>query len=68
MKKILYILVFIFIGFNANTQSLSEIGLPFIQNYTPDDYAADSQNWAVVQSNEFLVGLGFLCNPLTAHM
>ena len=58
MKKILYILVFIFIGFNANTQSLSEIGLPFIQNYTPDDYAADSQNWAVVQSNEGFMYFG----------
>src|SRR5512144_2509372 len=27
-------------------------GLPFITNYTTDDYKADLQNWAIVQDNQ----------------
>jgi len=59
MKKIFNILVFIFFGFNANAQSLSEIGLPYIHNYSPDDYDAFDQNWGATQDS---LGIMYFAN------
>jgi signal transduction histidine kinase/ligand-binding sensor domain-containing protein/CheY-like chemotaxis protein len=49
MRNALYILVFILTSFNVRSQSLSETGLPYIQNYTPNDYNAFDQNWSSAQ-------------------
>ncbi len=40
---------------DSNTQILSnqiqETGLPFVQNYTPNDYGAATDNWGIVQDS-----------------
>jgi hypothetical protein len=36
---------------NATAQSVAEKGLPFITNYSPKDYHAHPQNWAIIQDN-----------------
>ncbi len=38
--------------------SNSETGLPYIQNYSADDYAADTQNFGVVQSEKGFIYIG----------
>ena len=58
MKEVFYIIAFILTCFNVSSQNLSETGLPYIQNYSPNNYKADSQNWAVVQSKEGFVYVG----------
>ncbi len=46
------LLVFMAINMHADT---SEIGLPYIQNYTPSDYRAHFQNWAIAQDKDGLI-------------
>ncbi|MEE9364351.1 MAG: ATP-binding protein [Cellulophaga sp.] len=38
--------------------SNSEIGLPYIQNYSTDDYAANTQNFSVIQSEKGFIYVG----------
>ena len=40
------------------SQNNKELGLPFIQNYRPDEYGADSQNWVALQSKEGFLYFG----------
>ncbi|MBS1784332.1 MAG: hypothetical protein JST24_02765 [Acidobacteria bacterium] len=35
-----------------------DLGTPFVRNFTPKEYGADSQNWAVVQDNRGVVYAG----------
>ncbi|MDE3741327.1 hybrid sensor histidine kinase/response regulator transcription factor [Maribacter polysaccharolyticus] len=35
----------------AQSQNVSETGLPYIQNYSPDEYGAFIQNWGAVQDS-----------------
>jgi signal transduction histidine kinase/CheY-like chemotaxis protein len=39
-------------------QKVSETGLPYIQNYSPADYNAASQNWSIVQSKKGFIYVG----------
>ncbi|KAA0227956.1 GHKL domain-containing protein [candidate division KSB1 bacterium] len=36
----------------------SELGLPFIRNYSPKEYRADIQNWAIVQDDRGVMHFG----------
>ena len=36
----------------------NEVGLPFIVNFSPAEYSANTQNWAIVQSQEGLMYFG----------
>ena len=49
----------------ANSQQDLEIGLPYVQNYTSNDYGAFDQNWGAVQDSlgimYFANGDGVLC-------
>jgi PAS domain S-box-containing protein len=52
MNKLFFLsLIFILISFASFCQNIGE-GLPFIQNYSPDDYQAHAQNWAIAQNDE----------------
>lgn len=42
----------------AQSQNVSETGLPYIQNYPPEEYDGASQNWAITQSKEGLIYVG----------
>lgn len=59
MKKIKLLFVLI-ISFAINTfsQHFSEIGSPFIQNFKPEQYNANNQNWAIVQDNRGIMYFG----------
>lgn len=49
MKLIIYFILFIFCA------TLSSQELPPIQNFSPKDYDAENQNWAISQSSEKLI-------------
>lgn len=42
----------------AAASSKSELGLPYIRNYTPKDYGADVQNWAIIQDDRGVMYFG----------
>ncbi len=42
----------------ATAQSVAEKGLPFITNYSPKDYHAHPQNWAIIQDNRGFMYFG----------
>lgn len=44
--------------YNVLATTSQETGLPFIQNYSPLDYDAGSQNWAIAQSSDGLMYFG----------
>src|SRR5262245_39669324 len=35
-----------------------EVGLPFLRNYSPKEYGAQDQNWAVVQDLDGVIYIG----------
>ena len=39
-------------------QDITETGLPYIQNYSPDIYGGAAQNWDVIQSKEGFIYIG----------
>jgi len=43
---------------SAQTATRAEAGLPFLRNYTPRDYGAHGQNWAVVQDPRGIIYAG----------
>ncbi|TLP80277.1 hybrid sensor histidine kinase/response regulator transcription factor [Maribacter sp. ACAM166] len=51
--RLLFLLTLVFnlIFHSAQAQQTSEIGLPYIQNYSPDEYGAFIQNWGAVQDS-----------------
>ncbi len=50
MKKITYILVFIFAFLAANVELFAQQwSIPYISNYSPKIYDAGSDNWAIIQ-------------------
>jgi len=49
-------LTYIFILFSIYSYSqINKLGIPFTQNYNPDDYQAEAQNWGVVTDNRGVV-------------
>ncbi len=42
----------------TQSQEVSTTGLPYIQNYTPEEYNGASQNWAITQSKKGLIYVG----------
>lgn len=58
--KLLRLLIFLlYLTFQTGwSQKVSETGLPYIQNYSPADYNAASQNWSIVQSEEGFIYVG----------
>lgn len=49
MKKIILIVLAQYSFFISFCQHFSELGSPFIDNYRPEQYGANNQNWAIVQ-------------------
>ncbi|HET8901028.1 MAG TPA: two-component regulator propeller domain-containing protein, partial [Holophagaceae bacterium] len=48
----------LFLAIQAGLLRAQELGSPFIRNFTPKEYGADSQNWAVVQGPRGVVYAG----------
>jgi hypothetical protein len=47
---------------SALRSTLTELGLPFIRNYSPKEYGAQSQNWVIVQDSRGVMYFGnYLC-------
>jgi len=42
----------------ADTTNINEIGIPVIKNYTPKEYGAHNQNWAIVQDKRGVMYFG----------
>lgn len=55
MKKLIISLIHIFYLFYGYSQ---EIGTPFITNYLPNEYSAESQNWSLIQDKNGLLYIG----------
>ena len=57
MKNILFILAVLFFPLFASGQ-VNNKGVPYVVNYSRDDYKASTQNWAVVQDNRGVMYFG----------
>jgi len=66
MKKILSTLFILSILFNAYSQ-VNKIGVPFITNYTPQEYNASEQNWAITTDNRGLIYFGNNSNGIIEY-
>ncbi|MCK4663132.1 MAG: SpoIIE family protein phosphatase [Bacteroidales bacterium] len=57
-----FILIFFFLlihnSNNCFAQTNTDLGSPFIQNYTPKEYNASTQNWAIVKDNRGIMYFG----------
>jgi serine phosphatase RsbU (regulator of sigma subunit) len=54
---ILFIILFTFNTFNTQATT-ANLGLPFIRNYTQDEYQAHNQNWSVIQDQRGVMYFG----------
>ncbi len=54
MNKYFYLTILFLIPFFADAQ-INKDGLPFIKTYTPEEYNAAGQNWAIVKDNKGLM-------------
>lgn len=54
MNKYLYTVILFLIPFFLSAQ-INKDGLPFIKTYTPEEYNAAGQNWAIVKDNKGLM-------------
>lgn len=55
-KFLFFLALFVCLTFqNSWSQKVSETGLPFIQNYAPDEYGAFDQNWGAVQDSAGII-------------
>ena len=57
MKNVFLILI-LFTSITNQAQTFGEIGKPFITNWSPKDYEAHSQNWAIIQDNRGIMYIG----------
>jgi len=57
MKALLFISVLIFFCFVGQSQ-INQYGIPFITNYTPQEYGASEQNWSIVQDHRGVMYFG----------
>ncbi len=58
MKKLLNILVFLSVLVCSSFAQINRYGIPFITNYTTDDYSAESQNWCLTSDNRGVLYFG----------
>ncbi len=49
--KIIYILLFLILSVSVSSAQIKEIGVPFIKNYTHEEYNSGNQNFSIVQDN-----------------
>jgi serine phosphatase RsbU (regulator of sigma subunit) len=64
MKKNLFFLLFFIIFFQQQTifaQHTNFVGIPFATNFSPEEYEADPQNWAITQDQQ---GAIYVANTL----
>ena len=55
----LFIIQFLTFNVQQNfAQKINEFGSPFIRNYTPAEYNAETQNWAIVQDKRGVMYFG----------
>src|SRR5262245_56688949 len=54
---VLVVLIVPFAAFSAPKED-REAGLPYLRNYSPKEYAAQDQNWAIVQDRSGLIYIG----------
>lgn len=55
---VIFLLLLNLTYYNANAQQESEVGLPYMQHYGPDEYVGAAQNWSVAQSEKGLIYVG----------
>ncbi|MBN2891901.1 MAG: SpoIIE family protein phosphatase [Bacteroidales bacterium] len=57
MKRIQIFLILIVLGFSLFSQVKNK-GIPFVKNYSPNDYKAGTSNWAIIQDNRGIMYFG----------
>ncbi len=58
MRKIIIPLIIALIAVNTFGQKSKEIGFPLIKNYSPKEFGAASQNWAIIQDKRGIMYFG----------
>lgn len=59
MKRIIYIFLCCYLLHSTiNSQNNLENGFPLINNYSPKEYGADTQNWAIMQDERGIMYFG----------
>jgi hypothetical protein len=58
MKHVFSIVLLILISLSWAFAQSGEAGVPFISNFTPEEYNANTQNWAAVQDNRGVMYFG----------
>ncbi len=56
--RILYSLALFCFGINASYSQINSNGLPFIRNYTPEEYNEHPQNWSIVKDKRGMMYFG----------
>ncbi len=57
-KKLFLLLSISFLFFAELSGQVKNLGIPFIKNYTPEDYNGSTQNWSVIQDNRGVMYFG----------
>jgi hypothetical protein len=57
MKRIFFIII-LFFSFQLVFSQINKLGIPLIRNYSPQEYSASEQNWAVVQDQRGIMYFG----------
>lgn len=57
MRKVFLVLI-LSITTASQAQTINEIGKPFLTNWSPKDYDAHSQNWAIIQDSRGIMYIG----------
>jgi serine phosphatase RsbU (regulator of sigma subunit) len=58
MKKLLIIIISVLALFRPIIAQINKVGVPFVKNYTREEYKAEEQNWAVCTDNRGVVYFG----------
>ena len=54
-----FVILFFYLLFSFSTlNSVAQSGHPFITNYSPKEYKAETQNWAITQDNRGVIYVG----------
>jgi DNA-binding CsgD family transcriptional regulator len=58
IKRILFIVISLFIVYTAGAADIKSIGVPYVQNYTKAMYQSGNQNWAITKDEHGIMYFG----------
>jgi ligand-binding sensor domain-containing protein/DNA-binding CsgD family transcriptional regulator len=58
LSKALYLILVLLLSINLASGQIKSRGIPFIVNYSKNDYRASTQNWSITQDNRGIIYFG----------